>query len=547
MPEASQPALDPLFSAYARSDAPGAIVGVAHRGRTIYRAAFGLANVEHGVANQPGTRFPIASVTKHFTAAAVLRLAERKVIDLDAGIARWVPELDAKQQRVTPRQLLSHTSGLRCYLDATVPVNGRATRPAGLPFEVQRRQSGFNFEPGSGMSYNNGGYLLLSQIVERASGQRFEQHLHEQFFAPLRLEATALQRRLAPVPRGVADAYLAVNPADPGAGWQRGSPFNEDFTGDGAMVSSVDDLLRWAAWLRGAGEPAALLAKLTTCTRLNHGHEVDYGLGLIHEQWRGQRIFQHTGSLAGAQCQFMMLPEHELDVVVLCNRLADTRALALAAVQAVLGEAALAPAVPAPRSADHAPLLGHWLEPETGTLYTFADQDGALALGLFGVPPAPLEGLTAAPEPGALPFVHRLIGRSTFFRWATGERAAAELAVIEAGIERRATRLDGSPPAAAELAAELAAGSFFNADAGGSLRLALHDGRLELLGHGEYGAARWRAEALAPDVVRAWGEGLPTGFLLRLVRDGSGRVHTMRLSTLRTRALAFERTARPLA
>jgi CubicO group peptidase (beta-lactamase class C family) len=525
-----QAVLDEIFAPYARSDAPGAIVGVAHRGRTIVRTAFGLANVEHGVANSASTRFPIASVTKHFTCAAVLRLAQAGRLDLDAPVGRWLPELQPQQQGVTPRQLMSHTAGLRCYLDVTMPINGWAVRPTGLPLQVQARQSAFNFEPGHGMSYCNGGYLLLALMIERIGGRPFERHLHEQFFAPLRMDATAVQRRQVPVPRGVADSYLPCE-----GGWQRGAPFSEDFTGDGAMVSSVDDLLRWAAWLRGA-EGAPLLAAMGTRTLLANGHEVDYGLGLIHEVWRGQRILQHGGSLRGAQCQFMMLPDHELDVAVLCNRIADTRGLALRLVQAVLGEAALAPAVPAPASADYAPLLGHWLEPETGALYTFAEVEGRLALGAFGLPPAPLEGAGDV-APGVLPFIHRLIGRSTHFRFDASAGDAA-LDVIETGFARRARRITGKPLPAAQIAAQ-AAGPFFNADAGGSLRLAAQDGQLVLLGHGEYGAAGWRAEALAPDLVRAWGEGLPVGYLLRLERDGEGRVGALRLSSLRTRSLRF--------
>lgn len=524
-----QAALDDIFTPYARSDAPGAIVGVAHRGRTIARTAYGLANVEHGVANSASTRFPIASVTKHFTCAAVLRLAQAGRIDLDAAVGRWLPELAPPQQRVTPRQLMSHTAGLRCYLDVTMPLNGWSMRPAGLPWRVQARQSAFNFEPGHGMSYCNGGYLLLSLIVERASGQPFEQHLHEQFFAPLRMDATVVQRRQAPVPRGVADMYLPCE-----GGWQRGTPFSEDFTGDGAMVSTVDDLLRWAAWLRSA-EGAPLLDAMGTRTRLANGHELDYGLGLIHEVWRGQRLLQHGGSLRGAQCQFMMLPDQELDVAVLCNRIADTRGLALRVVEAVLGEAALAPAVPAPASADHAPLLGPWLEPETGTLYTFADVEGRLALGAFGLPPTPLEGLAAGD--GVLPFVHRLIGRSTHFRF-DATAAAGELEVIEAGFARRAGRVGGAVPAAAQVAAE-AQGLYANPDAGGTLRLAMEGEELVLLGHGEYGAARWPAQPLGPDLVRVSGTGLPVGFLLRLERASDGGVGALHLSSLRTRSLRF--------
>ena len=91
--------LEQLFEPYRRNDAPGCIVGVAHRGELVYRAAFGMANVEHGVANTPATRMPVASITKHFTCAAALRLAAEHKLDLDEPIGRWVPELRRSSAR----------------------------------------------------------------------------------------------------------------------------------------------------------------------------------------------------------------------------------------------------------------------------------------------------------------------------------------------------------------------------------------------------------------------------------------------------------------
>jgi len=122
--------LGQLFDAYRRDDAPGCVVGVAHHGELVYRAAFGMANVEHRVANTPATPMPLASISKHFTCVAALRLAADGKLDLDQPIGRWIPELTEAQRRPTLRQLMSHTGGLRCYIEHAV-FDGFSLLPAG--------------------------------------------------------------------------------------------------------------------------------------------------------------------------------------------------------------------------------------------------------------------------------------------------------------------------------------------------------------------------------------------------------------------------------
>ena len=133
-------ALDELFQSVNRSDAPGLVVGVAHHGKTVYRRAFGLASVELSVANTPWTRMRIGSTSKHFTCQAALLLAEDGLIDIDASVRRYIPELPPRKAEPTLRQLMSNTGGQRCYLDVGFLSDRMAIKPRGVALATLLRQ-----------------------------------------------------------------------------------------------------------------------------------------------------------------------------------------------------------------------------------------------------------------------------------------------------------------------------------------------------------------------------------------------------------------------
>ncbi|HEY0339619.1 MAG TPA: serine hydrolase domain-containing protein, partial [Steroidobacteraceae bacterium] len=223
--------LEQLFEPYRRNDAPGCIVGVAHQGQLTYRAAFGMANVEHGVSNTPATRMPVASITKHFTCAAVLRLAAAGKLDLEEPIGRWIPELTAQQRQPTLRQLMTHTGGLRCYIDHAV-FDGFTLMPAGRPAALQCRLTEVNFPPGQGMSYSNAGYLFLTWAIERAADAPLEDVLRDGIFADAGLRSTSLPRWDLPVKTGVATTYQRASERSGPGGWQHSVCLAEELFGD---------------------------------------------------------------------------------------------------------------------------------------------------------------------------------------------------------------------------------------------------------------------------------------------------------------------------
>ena len=555
--------LDPLFASFHRTDAPGCVVGVAHRGELVYRAAFGMANIEHGVANTPATRMWVASITKHFTCAAALRLAGAGKLSLEDPIGRWVPELTEEQRHPTLRQLMSHTGGLRCYIDHAV-FDGFVLMPPGRPAALQCRLSEVNFPPGYGMAYSNAGYLLLTWAIERAAGAPLEDVLRDGIFAEAGLQSTALLRWAKPVQAGVATTYQRASEragrdrsaaegiprSASGAmrgGWQHSVDLAEELFGDAGVVSTVDDLLHWAAYLRNATGPVSL-DTLAAPTGLANGLQSRYGLGLISKPWRGLRLIHHAGTLPGVTAQFLTIREEALDVVVLFNRPGPAVDLSQKIVAALL-EGRLGEPPSSPVAASYEELWGEYVSPDTGILFGLSDLDGKLALSQFGGSPVPLE--SRPPGAGNWPFGTDVGSGDMLFRPAqgtTGPRlpAADRPSARQGDIEyfdrsgwHLARRITGAPMSAAEVV-QAAPESYRSDCAAATLHFVARDSALEVVIAGEFGVGHYPAASVGPDLVRFWSPGLAPGVLVRLERE-AGLVERVVVSTPRTRATVFQR------
>jgi CubicO group peptidase (beta-lactamase class C family) len=522
--------LDQLFASFRRDDAPGCVVGVAHRGGPVYRAAFGMANIEHGVANTPATRMWVASITKHFTCAAALRLAAAGKLSLEDPIGRWVPELTAEQRHPTLRQLMSHTSGLRCYIDHAV-FDGFALMPPGRPASLQCRLSEVNFPPGYGMAYSNAGYLLLTLAIERTAGAPLEDVLRDGVFAEAGLQSTALLRWAKPVQAGLATTYQRA-PERTGRGWQHSVDLAEELFGDAGIVSTVDDLLRWATYLRAATGPVSLEA-LAAPTTLANGLQSRYGLGLITKPWRGVRVIHHAGTLPGVTANFLTIREEELDVVVLFNRPGPAVDLSQKIVATLL-EGRLEEPPPPPVAVSYGPLLGQYVSPETGILLGLTDLDGKLALSQFGGSPVPLEARSSGAD--HWPFGTDVGSGDMLFRPAQG---SSDIEYLDRSGWHLARRITGSPMSAAEVV-QAAPESYRSDCAAATLSFVAKDSALEVVMAGEFGVGHYPAASVGPDLIRFWSPGLAPGVLIRLERE-AGTVERAVVSTPRTRATVFHR------
>jgi CubicO group peptidase (beta-lactamase class C family) len=303
--------IDTLMRAY-DGDGPGASVLVIRDGAPAFRGAYGLANVEERVAVTPATNFRLASVTKQFTAASILLLAQDGRLSLDDRARRWLPSLPESAANVTIRQLLTHTSGLIDYEDVIPDGTTTPLHDADVLRLLEVREGSY-FAPGTGYRYSNSGYALLALIVERASGQRFAGFLRERIFRPLGMDNTVAHEE------GVSTViHRAFGYSESQGSWSRtDQSLTSAVLGDGGIYSSVNDLAKWDAALyddRLLNAKSRQLA-FTPATHTDDPN-VDYACG-----WRvtGETLW-HSGETIGFRNVIVRYPQRHLTVLVLTNR-----------------------------------------------------------------------------------------------------------------------------------------------------------------------------------------------------------------------------------
>ncbi|WP_244134107.1 serine hydrolase domain-containing protein [Burkholderia gladioli] len=535
-------ALDDLFQAYKRGDAPGMVVGVARHGRTLYRRGFGLASVELGVANTPSTRMRIGSTSKHFTSLAVLLLAEQGKLDPDASIRHYLPELPKLEAEPSLRQLMSHTGGYRCQLDLGFIADGMAIQAKGSALAAQLRQRAANFAPGEASLYCNGAYHLLSHVVARVGGMPFEQFLRERIFLPLGMADTASVPSDFEIHRGMATLHLPL----PDGGWRRGIFPSEELLGEGALVSTLDDMLRWLAHLRGpktVGSEASW-AQMTTPARLNNGTVIPYALGLMRHDYRGVEVIHHAGGVIGGASQMLTVPDHELDVIIMTNgAMANPVALANQVVDALLGDELGAPAEKAATARFRPLLSARYRAPDTGHVIGFGDVGGKLGLSFLNGPAMPLtddgEVLRVGFQEIAAGPLSLPVAQLSDLR-----EAPASLQFSDAGNTSIFERLPAEAPSLAQAGAALV-GNYHAADLGAYAEIRFDGDVLNLYVHGAHAVSVMQLEAFHLDV---FGMKSPVAVLslhgIVNVKRRDGRVTGFVLDTLRTRHLQFDRKDR---
>jgi CubicO group peptidase (beta-lactamase class C family) len=521
--------LDALFAPWNRNDAPGLVVGVAKDGAVIYRRGFGMASLETAVANTPRTRMRIGSTSKHFTGLLALLLAEEGKLDIDAPIRTYVPELTGPGGDPSLRQLMQHRGGSRCYLDLGFIGHGMSKPPRGWALAAQARQSGRNFAPGEAMLYNNGGYHLVSIAIERVGGAPYEAQLKARLFDGVGMPDTASIPSDHDITPGIATMHV---PGRDG-GWRRGLFPSDEVRGEGAIVSTIDDMMAWMAHLRRRdrfGSPKSWAA-LTERPVFPDGSVGNYALGLMRDDYRGLATLHHSGGVMGGTAQMLTLPGEGLDVIIIANGARDANVVRLAeqVVDIVLADR-VGPEAPAVPADDYKAWQGDWWSPETGQVYSLIDEDGVLKLSndkaLLSGPLLPGEG-------GRLISPGSGLGELVL----TPEADGAGL-LVKFGGETHAYQRVAEDAADAAGFAELARGRYDSADAGATAVITREADKLVFRcrdGHGEALAAltplgakvafaRFRSPAGATGIVSLTPEG--GGFLF---------------NTPRTRRLEFRR------
>ena len=308
--------VDAVFSTWSAST-PGCAIGVARGGVPVLQKAYGLADLEHGVANTPATIFEAGSVSKQFTAAAVLLLAQDGKLSLDDPARKYLPELPDYGAPLTIRHMLQHTSGLRDW--------GEVASMAGWPrgtrvhthahvLDIVSRQKSLNFPSGTQYSYSNTGYNLAAVIVARVSGMSLAEFTRRRIFEPLGMTRTSWRDDFTRIVKDRAIAYGAGP-----SGFRTNMPF-ENVYGNAGLLTTVGDLLKWNEnFVTGKVGGAAFVALQQEPGRFNDGKAHPYAMGLRVGEYKGIEAVSHSGATAGYRAYLTRFPGQHLSVAVLCN------------------------------------------------------------------------------------------------------------------------------------------------------------------------------------------------------------------------------------
>lgn len=482
---------DQLMAPYDGPDVPGAVVRVWRDGRVVFSKAYGMANLAYGIPYRTDTPTNIGSTSKQFTAFAVMLQAERGALSLDDDIRKHVPELPDLGDTIRVRHLITHTSGLREFLNLLIMTGRRLDHGDWIDrselIEIVQRQPALQNVPGAEFNYNNTAFGLAAVIVERTSGQDFPTYMRENVFLPLGMTRTAVRPSPEHVVPGMAEGYT------PGPdGWRQIGDLGGAM-GAGGIYSTVEDLQRWVENVQAATPRVgtrATFEAMTTSFVLNDGKETGYGYGLFTGDQRGLRRIQHGGADVAHRSMLASYPTIGAGVTTQSNHAGFTSNVAFDLAAAFFADA-MQPEAAAPRAGaggafdptaydpedfdafagryalDAAPNFILTFFREGATLYTQATGQGRVEI-------APTSDST---------FALKVAEASvTFHRDADGK--VTGLTLRQNG-EQRATRLpdEAAPPAKwAPTPEELAAftGRYFSEELETYFTLDLDDGALRL-------------------------------------------------------------------
>ena len=301
----------------AAKKSPSISVAVVKAGKVVYAKGFGAADLENDIAATPETVYRIGSITKQFTATMIMQLIHEGKLTLDQKFRTILPDMPEAWDKVTVRQLLNHTSGIKAYTEVKGLFEDAAmkpTSPAGILKTVEKEP--MDFEPGSQWHYNNSGYELLGMIIEKLDGQKYEASLHKRILDPLGMTSTYFTSEKTLV-KHRAQGYQS----DKKGGFEHAAYLNMDWPyAAGSIESTTLDLAKWDAALYGDKILSQSdLKQMWTPTTLSTGKKEDYGFGWQIGKVKGIDLVEHGGGIHGFTTYIRRAPAKQLTVIVLTN------------------------------------------------------------------------------------------------------------------------------------------------------------------------------------------------------------------------------------
>jgi len=318
VPDSTVKKIDAIFSKWDQPNSPGCVVGVVRNDSLIFTKGYGLANLEYSIRNTPETIWYMASISKQFTAYSIVLLARQGKLSLDDDFRKYLPWFPDLHERITIRQLLNHTSGIR-DISQFAPIAGITQQDVLTQAEVikiLKRQRGLNFKPGTQFIYGNSDYVLLAEIVQAVSGQTFRRFTDSAIFKPLGMNNTHFHDDYTEIVKNRADSYDAKDSSH-----FANSILNFSYYGSTGLLTNARDMAKWVMnFYRPIVGDANDIAQMAVKAKLNNGTEIGYGLGVEIDKYYDWTQLAHGGSHAGYLNYIRIIPEAKIGVFIFSNR-----------------------------------------------------------------------------------------------------------------------------------------------------------------------------------------------------------------------------------
>ncbi len=329
--------LDSYFTSLYPPNEPGASILIVRAGKPVYRRAFGLADVENDIMNQPNTVFRLGSITKQFTAVAIMLLEQEGKLKISDDITKYLPTYTPPASTVTIENLLTHTSGIPNFTDMEGWREVKVRRKFSVDEMMGQWESlPLEFKPGTKWKYSNSGYYMLGAIIEKASGMPYHRFIEERIFKPLGMNDSFYDYSERIIPNRARGYQWGDDGELRNASYiDMSQPYAA-----GALASTADDMGKWdTALYTDALLPQETLRRMWTSRKLSDGSDTGYGFGWMVGEHNGHRVIRHGGGIFGFSTEGIRLPDQSIYVAVLSNGASSPPDVAaVAAAKAMLGE-----------------------------------------------------------------------------------------------------------------------------------------------------------------------------------------------------------------
>ena len=321
LPDSTIKKIDNLFKYWDKNTSPGYAVGVVRNDSLIFAKGYGMANLEYNIPIKPETIFHMASVSKQFTAFSVVLLARQGKLNLDDDIRKYLPWFPDLKVKITVRNLLNHTSGIRDQWQLLAIAGTRLDDviTQDQVIKILGKQQALNFKPGEEYSYSNSGFTMLAEIVRAVSGKSLRKFTDSAIFKPLGMDNTHFHDDYTEIVPNRSYSYDRAR-----GGRFTNSTLSYSVAGATSLFTNIDDMGKWVMnfYDHKAGDQKDI-EQLTQKGKLNNGTEIDYALGISVNDYKGHKIYSHNGADAGYRTMVSVFPDLKMGFIIFSN-LGDT-------------------------------------------------------------------------------------------------------------------------------------------------------------------------------------------------------------------------------